>query len=176
MRRAGFTLIELLIVIGIIMILLGLLFPAFLMIKKQAMKAKCMTLIHQIDAACDSYRTLNGAYPDSATIKSQFPLAAGKPPAVTATAIGWSTVASELLARLQTVDRDHFATMGQLVDPWKKTLRYRPVQYYPFDATYAKKVDKDPPPHPDSYQLWSTGPDETDQFGEDNSDDITNWK
>ena len=38
------------------------------------------------------------------------------------------------------------------------------------------QVDQDPPKNPDSFQLWSTGPDETDQFGTDGSDDIGNWK
>jgi type II secretory pathway pseudopilin PulG len=191
MRRAGFTLMELLIVIGIIMLLMGLLFPAIFMIKKQSMRTKCIALIHQVDAACDIYRNLNGAYPDtpqgwtqSSTMFSTFMTGSGS----TATAkqatvpseSDWGTVADMLLTALRTVDRDHFGTIASLVDPWKQPLHYRPVQFYPYlpaaSNPTAKKIDLDPPPHPDTYQLWSCGYNEKDEFGEDGTDDVTNWK
>jgi type II secretory pathway pseudopilin PulG len=179
MRRAGFTLMELVIVIGIIMLLMGLLFPAFNMVRRQAQKAKCRTLIHQVEAACDHYRNLNGTYPDSAVIASKFPLSGGPPPTpplVSAVAEpDWAIIADELLQRLKTVDRDNFAAMAALNDPWGKPLHYRPTQYYPFLATAAHEVDKDPPPHPDSFQLWSIGVDEQDGYGDATSDDISNW-
>jgi prepilin-type N-terminal cleavage/methylation domain-containing protein len=189
MRRAGFTLIELLVVIGIIMVLMGLLFPALSMIRRQAQKTKCLTLIHQVDAACDIYRNLNGAYPDTPLAWTQSSkmstiLTDGATPPtpwlVTDTTnlpeAKWSTVADMLLTALRAVDRDHFGSATALVDPWKQPLHYRPVQYYPYKAGAAKKVDQDPPPHPDSYQLWSSGYNEQDDYGEDGTDDVTNWK
>jgi type II secretory pathway pseudopilin PulG len=184
MRRSGFTLMELLIVIGIIMLLMGMLFPAFGMIKRHAMKAKCRTLIHQVDAACDLYRNVNGAYPDDEDIQNAFPLAGSPkvPPfAEDVDESTWESVSARLLLMLQTVDRSTFATMTGLLDPWKKPLHDRPAKYYRFDSGTGPsapkhEIDGDPPPHPDTFQVWSCGVDETDDFGDSGSDDITNWK
>ncbi len=173
MRRSGFTLMELLVVIGIIMVLLGMLFPAIRLIQVQAQKAKCKTLIMQVVAACDHYRNLNGAHPDSPTMKSVFMPGATPVAATTLTTTQWETVATELVTRLRSVDREHFGS--PLEDPWKKVLRYRPVQYYPYTAGATEIIDADPPRNPDSFQVWSTGPNLKDEFGKDSSDDIGNW-
>jgi type II secretory pathway pseudopilin PulG len=195
MRRAGFTLTELLIVIGIIMLLMGLLFPIIAMVRRQAQRTKCITLIHQIDAACDIYRNLNGAYPDTPaswppppstdtrTMANIFTSGSGASLTikhVDDTSIDWEGVSLMLLSAIKSVDRDHFATQTVLHDPWNQPLHYRPVQYYPYlpsTGTPAPKlVDQDPPPHPDGYQLWSSGYNELNEYGEANTDDVTNWK
>jgi prepilin-type N-terminal cleavage/methylation domain-containing protein len=62
--RHAFTLAELLTVIGIIAILAGLLFPAIGMVKKQAKKAKATSIVQQVGAAIETYRTMNGVYPE----------------------------------------------------------------------------------------------------------------
>src|SRR5574337_943431 len=113
MRRAGFTLTELLVVIGIILLLLGLLLPALSIVKRHAVRTKCITLIHQVDAACDIYRNLNGAYPDTpanwtaaTTMKDLFTGGAGLKPADDSS-LDWETVSQMLLSALRAVDRDH---------------------------------------------------------------------
>lgn len=176
MRTRGFTLMELLIVIGIIMVLMGLLFPAIHLIKRQAQKAKARTLLSQVMAACDLYRNHNGAVPDSAAMKTVFMPATAPRAADNVTPAEWTTVAGELLSRLAKTDRDTFGGMTELKDPWGGTLRYRPVQYYPYTVGAPLEVDQDPAPRPDSYQLWSTGPDATDDSGKDGSDDIVVWR
>jgi prepilin-type N-terminal cleavage/methylation domain-containing protein len=54
--RRGFTLMELLIVITIIMVLMGLVFPAVNMVKKQANAVKCSNNLRQIALALEVYR------------------------------------------------------------------------------------------------------------------------
>ena len=49
--KKGFTLIELLVVIGIIMLLAGIMFPAFQAAREQARRAKAKADVKQLDAA-----------------------------------------------------------------------------------------------------------------------------
>ena len=126
------------------------------------------------------------------------------------TSSDWTAIAQALLAMLQTVDRDNFRDLSALRDPFTggaqatNVFRYRPAKFYPLLAYDPGKLPYDPkdkpprtnylwidsmsensadlslPPNPDSYQLWSTGLDGKDQFGQRvdgrKSDDITNWK
>ena len=99
----------------------------------------------------------------------------------------WTNIAEALFKQLQTVDRGSYANMNALRDPFtgggttSKVFRYRPAKFYPFDTNATDVIDKENPPNPDSYQLWSAGPDGKDQHGDRNattnrkSDDITNW-
>jgi len=57
--RRGFTLVELLIVIGVIAVLAGLLFPALGLVKKQANDIKCGSNLRQIATALEVYRQNN---------------------------------------------------------------------------------------------------------------------
>jgi prepilin-type N-terminal cleavage/methylation domain-containing protein len=59
MVRKGFTLIELLIVVSIIAVLAGLLFPALSMVKKQVNVVKCSSNLRQIALAIEVYRQQN---------------------------------------------------------------------------------------------------------------------
>src|SRR2546428_8009548 len=62
-RTAGFTLIELLIVIAIIAILIGLLFPAFSAVQDQAKRTQAKNDLTQIVGAVNAYYTEYGKYP-----------------------------------------------------------------------------------------------------------------
>src|SRR5204862_4604358 len=62
-RAGGFTLIELLIVIGIIAILIGLLFPAFKGVQDQARKTQAKNDLTQIVTAVNAFYTEYGKYP-----------------------------------------------------------------------------------------------------------------
>jgi prepilin-type N-terminal cleavage/methylation domain-containing protein len=62
-RRDAFTLIELLIVISIIIILMGLLFPAFRGAQDQAKKVQAKNDLTQIVTAVNAYYTEYGKYP-----------------------------------------------------------------------------------------------------------------
>src|SRR4051812_29537977 len=62
-RIAAFTLIELLIVITIIAVLLGLLFPAFQGVQDRARKVQAKNDLAQIVAATNAFYTDYGTYP-----------------------------------------------------------------------------------------------------------------
>ena len=62
-RAGGFTLIELLIVIAIIAILVGLLFPAFKGVQDQAKRTQAKNDLTQIVTAVNAYYTEYGKYP-----------------------------------------------------------------------------------------------------------------
>ena len=63
----GFTLIELLVVITIIVILMGLLFPAFRGVQDQAKKTQAKNDLTQIVTAVNAYYTEYGKYPVATT-------------------------------------------------------------------------------------------------------------
>lgn len=205
MRRPGFTLIELLLVIAIIAVLAALLIPMIGYARKASKEAKCHTQLATISAAIARYKDVNGTIPEkhpatgadvyAATFKS-----GGNYKTVDQlTSSDWTTIAEALLEQLQTVDRDNFRDLASLRDPFTggatvtNVFRYRPSKFYPgVEVTNGRANGKlvdgygrlsdgtELPPNPDSYQLWSTGFDGKDQFGERvdgrKSDDIANWK
>jgi len=64
MARRGFTLIELLIVISVIVLLAGMLYPALIMVRTAANKAKCGNNMRNIAIAVIAYRSDNNdAFP-----------------------------------------------------------------------------------------------------------------
>jgi type II secretory pathway pseudopilin PulG len=67
-RARAFTLIELLVVIGIIIILMGLLFPAFKGAQDQAKRTQAKNDLSQIVAAVNAFYTEYGRYPVLSTI------------------------------------------------------------------------------------------------------------
>jgi prepilin-type N-terminal cleavage/methylation domain-containing protein len=65
--KHGFTLVELLVVISIIIILMGLLFPAFKGAQDQAKRAQAKNDLTQIVTAVNAFYTEYGRYPTTAT-------------------------------------------------------------------------------------------------------------
>ena len=63
MNRKGFTLIEMLIVIGIIGILSGFLYPAFMGVQSKAKEAAVKAVMHSVQLGVESYNMENGTYP-----------------------------------------------------------------------------------------------------------------
>src|SRR4029453_9762366 len=66
---SAFTLIELLVVIAIIIILAGLLFPAFRGVQNQANRTQAKNDLTQIVTAVNAYYTEYGKYPIDTTVK-----------------------------------------------------------------------------------------------------------
>src|SRR3984893_7827576 len=65
-RGGAFTLIELLVVISIIIVLMGLLFPAFRGVQDQAKKTQAKNDLTQIVTAVNAFYTEYGKYPTNA--------------------------------------------------------------------------------------------------------------
>src|SRR6266481_545365 len=78
-RSAGFTLIELLIVIAIIAILIGLLFPAYKGVQDQAKRTQAKNDLTQIVTAVNAFYTEYGKYPTSATTDATATYGVGNP-------------------------------------------------------------------------------------------------
>jgi prepilin-type N-terminal cleavage/methylation domain-containing protein len=66
---AGFTLIELLVVIAIIIVLAGLLYPAYNAVQNQAKRTQAKNDLTQIVTAVNAYYTEYGKYPIDTTVK-----------------------------------------------------------------------------------------------------------
>lgn len=202
MPRRGFTLVELLVVIGVITILSAMAIPAITFARRKAQDAKCVTLISQVQAGLESFRTSVGTYPEgpagrstnggiaaiaSTDAASSWSMGLGRGDAVkpveTVTEDTWRSINRDLLQLLSMVAGNEFRITPDnpyLYDPYsgggeQKVLRYRPSRYFRFDGNATNIVDQDDPPGRDSYQLWSCGRDGIDQFGAKASDDMTSW-
>ncbi|MEK7415647.1 MAG: prepilin-type N-terminal cleavage/methylation domain-containing protein [Planctomycetota bacterium] len=196
-RSQGFTLIELLTVIGIIAILMGLLIPAVMMARTWAKKAKAQTVVTNVAAAIDSYRSMNGCYPERLLVTAAMQSDPVTGPLVSSFAVGtelydklfkgvatsavdWQAVNAVLTYHLGSAAAELTSSgTGLMLDPYGKPLRYRPSKWYPFDSGAAEtgetRIDSAKPPNPDSFQLWSIGADLTEGYGE-TADDLPNWK
>jgi prepilin-type N-terminal cleavage/methylation domain-containing protein/prepilin-type processing-associated H-X9-DG protein len=62
-RRNGFTLLELLVVVSIIAVLAGMLFPAIQRLREMANRTKCVNNLHQIGVAMSSHFGTHQCYP-----------------------------------------------------------------------------------------------------------------
>ncbi len=65
MRRRGFTLVELLVVLSIIAVLAGLIFPTLLGAKKRALVAETQTIVNTLRDALSAFEGHYGTYPPS---------------------------------------------------------------------------------------------------------------
>jgi len=62
-RRGGFTLAEVLVVMGIITVLIGILFPVLSLVRQHAVQAKCASNLRQIGMGLEMYNQVNRHLP-----------------------------------------------------------------------------------------------------------------
>lgn len=76
MHRRGFTLVELMVVMAIMGVLVGMLFPAVQYARASARRTQCQSQLHQMGIAMDQYMDARGTqakYPDVGILKSVTP-------------------------------------------------------------------------------------------------------
>jgi prepilin-type N-terminal cleavage/methylation domain-containing protein len=143
-NRGGFTLMELLIVIAIIAVLLGLIFPVFQGVQDRARKVQAKNDLTQIVTAVNAFYTEYGRYPTDQTTDA----------AATYGGVGTSSkfVFDELRAKTatlntrqvvfisppedssQTSPKGKIGSDGQFRDPWANAYAFR------MDADYDNQV------------------------------------
>lgn len=177
-RISGFTVIEMLVVITVISILAGILLPSLGTAQKRAKMTRTQGIIDSITMALKQYRTDYVAYPPDSDIPT---ISSGTP--TTATCVYYYSAATfiagensnnisagpymeyrqkdkEITTQQADMDGDGTSddTLFEIVDAWGNPLI--------FDST-------SPPNNTNSFDLYSYGPDGSDDNG--NDDDIKNW-
>jgi prepilin-type N-terminal cleavage/methylation domain-containing protein len=160
-RRSGFTLIELLIVIAIIAVLAGILFPVFAQARGNARKTTAMSNLRQIGTALHMYTAdydehlpnrwpfWPGYDPDFLLVIPTFDVLLQ--PYVRNSAIWFSPE-----DRLPNKGRSSFAMNGQLAPGWSLSQIGKPAQaIYLTDRTDLDTSAPDHPDHPDAYSVYS---------------------
>ena len=159
-RRQYFTLIELLAVMTIIAVLATIVTGVSNLAGTKAAVGKCKSQMQQIELALEQYKSEYGYFPqtdgDAIEISEEF--------------VKGEKVNGDWHHGLQSSDAnekgDYLVNLSDLdflgdnlVDPFKKPYRYR----CPGDK------------NPQSYDLWSYGPDGKSSNEEEKKDNITNW-
>jgi hypothetical protein len=148
--------------------------------KESAARAKTQATMTQLVAACESYRQVNGKYPQNTESSSTLPQGFNDSGAFGTTLpygiytnFDWKYINGALVSALNAAGESF---KFPVLDAWKMPIRYRPAFYYPYSTTAnVAVIDSENPPNRDSFQLWSIGKDKIDQGGELNSDDLTSW-
>ena len=124
----GFTLIELLVVIAIIMILGGLLFPAFTAARETARKTKAKADVRQLDMAFKAvlldYRTWSGT--DGANVPgSLYTTSAGPGGSVDQNVVEYLNGKGANTKKVVYMDFDQKSldASGNFIDPWKQPFK-----------------------------------------------------
>jgi general secretion pathway protein G len=156
-RRAAFTLIEIMIVIVIIMILVGIVIHAAKYAQTKAATSRAQAEIASMETALESYKSDNGVYPNTGTIRTD--VQSNSAVLYNALATGPKKYFMPHARQLQPVVVGGVTTTN-IMDPFGHPYNY----YQTNDPTLVTNVA--------TFDLWSYGPSGT------NNDPnmITNWK
>src|SRR5437660_3235630 len=191
-RAGGFTLIELLIVIGIIVILIGLLFPAFKSVQDQGRRTQAKNDLTQIVTAVNAFYTEYGKYPTAATTDATATYGPGGSTTensglftelrATTSALNTRQIVfiSPPDAKDQTSPRSGIKSLtGGYYDPWGTEYAVA------IDADYDNQITPNPygnnngagaSPLRQGVIAWSLGKDKTQAAAFKNSDDVISWQ
>ncbi len=198
-RAGGFTLIELLIVIGIIAILIGLLFPAFKGVQDQARRTQAKNDLTQIVTAVNAFYTEYGRYPVSSTITTDAYFGSGTAPSGTTSAGTNDVLFNELRAVSSALNTRQIVfisppnvkdgsnprsgigtttSTGQYFDPWGSTYNVTIDTNYDNQLTnpYTADTGAGPATLRQGAIGWSIGKDKTQGTNFSSSDDVISWQ
>ena len=199
-RAGGFTLIELLIVIGIIAILIGLLFPAFKGVQDQARRTQAKNDLTQIVTAVNAFYTEYGKYPvadsDQGTEKTfstpnkqlldilqSIP---GNDPSPTDSTANKYNSRKIVFLQPPAVKTDTAgnrrsgvsASDGNYYDPWGNVYNIRIDSDYNNQVAnpYGSAANAGPDPLRQGVVAWSFGKDQTQDSDVKTGDDVISWQ
>jgi len=182
-RRAGFTLVEVLVVIGVLVLLLAMLFPAFNAIRRNQKIRRTDATLQAIASGIEAYRNDYGLYPpcEHATGTSR-----GNRSLVTLLNAKGGRSAPYLPSAFYDGGE---IRMPLLLDEWERPFVYfdtaamRDTTVHDYDILGDRAVRPARAANGDYYnfgrfQLWSCGPDEQNNQGrgsDQGADDIANF-
>ena len=201
-RVSAFTLIELLVVISIIIVLMGLLFPAFRGVQDQAKKTQAKNDLTQIVTAVNAFYTEYGRYPTASATDVTFATtptndqlfdvlrnnAAGSNSAIVASMNPRGIVfASPPSVKDASNPRSGIGSTGQYYDPWGPAAGKAAsgIYHVRVDSDYDNQVDNPYNPNvgagPDRVRqgvaAWSLGKDGVEGTTDFKaSDDVISWQ
>jgi prepilin-type N-terminal cleavage/methylation domain-containing protein len=177
--RRGFTLIELLVVIAIIALLAGLLLPAISIVRRNAQRTKARSMAQGLVLAIKQYEAEYGLLPWSVSSDTVFGY--GKDEGnydqmitILSQVEGPSGNVSDGNARkLHLLEVPKNYTTKGYVDPWGNRFKVG------MDTNYDDKVEKLatalPKPLNGKVFVYSLGPDENDDYGDEHKD-VVSWE
>lgn len=197
----GFTLIEVLVVIAVIVVLIGLSFPAYSAVKRSSQRKTTRAFLERVSLACAQYEQQWGDYPPSNPVRVGLP-SNGKNDGIEALLRCLTTARKEgpyLVdiedGQLKNADGDELKSadptgstiavkaLYELTDPWGNPIAYIHNSEYEKGASVqlaSGETVRVPARKSEvtgqwaeltKFQLLSAGPDE--EFGTD--DDVTSW-
>ena len=194
-RSAAFTLIEILVVIAIIAILLGFIFPVFQGVQERAKKVQAKNDLTQIVTAVNAFYTEYGRYPNATADTTDAAATYGGTTSSKALFDELRGIASTLNTRKivfispgednsQASPKGKVGSDGQFHDPWSSAYIVRMDADYDNQITpnpYGNNKGAGPDPLRQGVIAWSLGKDQT--IGTKNgssdftgSDDVISWQ
>jgi len=153
-RIAAFTLIELLTVIVIIAILAGLIVAASKYAATKAATSRARAEIAAMETALESFKTDNGYYPNTGTIRNN-----------------WTINSSVLYTTLAGGPKPYFHFKAEQLHVWSGNVT-NIMDPFGHAYNYYQTNDSASVTNVVTFDLWSYGPDGVDST----PDDITNWR